>query len=117
MPDLSLRLLVLRTPNVLTAMRFYASLGFSFKEEQHGKGPIHYSAQLCDGIIEIYPLSEGQTVDTTTRLGFGVEDVEAVTAAAADNGGRVVRDGHQTPWGYVAILADPDGRSVEIYQA
>ena len=115
--DISLRLLVLKTDDVSGVVAFYQSLGFTFTEEQHGKGPIHHSAPLGDGIVEIYPLPADQVVDTTTRLGFGIADPDSVVAGVASLGGRVVRAGRETPWGYMALVADPDGRTVELYRA
>jgi len=115
--DISLRLLVLKTHDVSGAVGFYQSLGFTFTEERHGKGPLHHSAPLGDGIIEIYPLSDDQTVDSSTRLGFAIADLDSVVGSAESLGGRVIKPGRDTPWGYMALVADPDGRTVELYRA
>jgi hypothetical protein len=66
--DVSLKLLVLKTRDVSTVVAFYRLLGFTFSEEQHGKGPLHHSAPLGDGIIEIYPLPDDQTVDSLPMI-------------------------------------------------
>ena len=110
----NLNLLVLKTDDVERLRDFYASLGFEFVEEQHGSGPRHFSAPMGEGILEVYPLPEGATVDLTTRLGFVVNDVhEAVESArrATD----VVSEPKQTQWGLRAVVRDPDGRAVELY--
>ena len=117
MADVSLRSLVLKTSDVSAVVAFYQSLGFTFTEEQHGKGPLHHSAKLGDGIIEIYPLPDGRSVDSTTRLGFAVSDPDAVVGNAASLGARVIKSGRDTPWGYMALFADPDGRIVELYRS
>ncbi len=117
MTDVSLRLLVLKTHDISGIVAFYQSLGFTFTEEQHGKGPLHHSAPLGDGIIEIYPLPDDQAVDPTTRLGFAIADPDTVVDGAESIGGRVIRPGRETPWGYMALVADPDGRTVELYRA
>lgn len=83
MADVSLRLLVLKTHDVDSVVAFYRTLGLAFAEEQHGKGPLHHSAPLGDGIVEIYPLSKDQSADSTTRLGFTVADPDAVVAMIA----------------------------------
>ncbi|MEO9590236.1 VOC family protein [Rhodopirellula bahusiensis] len=117
MADISLRLLVLKTHDVSGVVAFYQSLGFTFTEEQHGKGPLHHSAPLGDGIIEIYPLPDDKTVDSTTRLGFAIADPDSAVGGAESLGGRVIKPGRGTPWGYMASVADPDGRTVELYRA
>ena len=30
-------------------------MGLSFKEEQHGDGPVHWASQVEDSVLEIYP--------------------------------------------------------------
>lgn len=117
MTDVSLRLLVLKTHDVSGVVAFYQSLGLVFTEERHGKGPLHHSAPLGDGIIEIYPLADDQRVDSTTRLGFAIRDPDSVARVAESLGGRAVKHGRDTPWGYMALVADPDGRIVELYRA
>ena len=113
MPDPSLKLVVLKTPQLKPVQEFYTRLGFQFVEEQHGKGPVHFSAPLGDGILEIYPLPEGTAVDSSTRLGFGVADLPAVIEELGDLA--EVRGPKMTPWGLRAAVKDPDGRSVELY--
>ncbi|NNE00269.1 MAG: glyoxalase/bleomycin resistance/extradiol dioxygenase family protein [Pirellulaceae bacterium] len=117
MTDVSLRLLVIKTHDVPKVVAFYQLLGLNFAAEQHGKGPLHYSAPLGNGIFEIYPLSSEQRSDCTTRLGFAVADPDATVASTDDYGGRVIKPGRDTPWGYMALVSDPDGRTVEIYRA
>ena len=116
MSNVNLRLLVLKTPQVDRVVRFYEALGFAFVAERHGSGPEHYSAGLGDGIIEIYPLPDKQEVDTSTRLGFSVADPDTVVNRAEQLGGGVVRRGRDTEWGYLAIVTDPDGRTLELYR-
>lgn len=96
-----------------TLRGFYTKLGFQFVEEQHGKGPLHYSAALGDGILEIYPLSVGSETDSSTRLGFAVADFAAVIENLGDL--FEVHGSKQTPWGLRAVVKDPDGRTVELY--
>lgn len=112
--SLSLKLLVLKTDAVERLRDFYGGLGFEFVEEQHGNGPRHYSAPLGDGILEIYPLPDGGKVDGTTRLGFGVSDVEGVVESVRELA-EVVSEPKQTQWGLRAVVRDPDGRAVELY--
>lgn len=116
MPQPTLKLLVIKSAQVESACNFYAQLGFCFTEEQHGNGPTHYSAPLGDGIFEIYPLPDNSVADTTTRLGFSVNGVETVVEFVSELG-TVVAKPKETPWGLRAVVRDPDGRSVELYES
>lgn len=117
MTEISLKLLVLKTHDVVGVVSFYQLLGLTFVEEQHGKGPLHHSAPLGDGIIEVYPLHLNQSVDSTSRLGFAIKDPDSAVRAIESVGGHVIKRGLDTPWGYVALVSDPDGRTVELYRA
>jgi predicted enzyme related to lactoylglutathione lyase len=113
----SLSLLVLKTRQIQRMRAFYAALGISLTEEQHGKGPVHYAGRTGNTVLEIYPLTvEAPPTDTTTRLGFEVENL-AETMEAIQSLGFVVTDQPKaTEWGLRALARDPDGRAVEMYQ-
>lgn len=114
----SLKLLVLRTPQVDRLRAFYQALGVELIEERHGSGPLHYVGQIGDATLEIYPLSdEGCSTDTTTRLGFAVERLAEVVQALREAGMVIASEPRQTAWGLRAVVRDPDGRAVELYQA
>ena len=115
MPDPAFRLVVLKTDQLDAVREFYGHLGFEFASEQHGSGPRHYWAPLGDGIIEVYPLPKDGIVDRTTRLGFAVDNLEKAIAAIG-NPDAVVTGPRQTDWGLRAVVRDPDGRSVELYE-
>lgn len=117
MADVSLTLLVLKTPQVDRLRAFYQTVGVEFTEEQHGQGPRHYAGQVGDVVIELYPLADdGATVDTSTRLGFSVDKLTEVVQALEGIGTHVVKQPSQTAWGLQAVVKDPDGRSVELIQ-
>ncbi len=109
-----LKLLVLKTNETERLRDFYTRLGFEFVEEQHGNGPRHFTAAVGDGILEIYPLADGSSVDSTTRLGFAVSDIHGVVAWAREVT-TVLTSPTQTEWGLRAVVRDPDGRTVELY--
>lgn len=114
MPEL--KLIVLKTTQPDALHGFYTQLGFQFVEEQHGKGPVHFSAALGDGVLEIYPLPDDAETDATTRLGFAVEGIEGIVkrfAGTAD----VISKPKTTEWGTRAVVRDPDGRSIELYES
>jgi hypothetical protein len=82
MAGVSLTLLVLKTRQIEQLRRFYQSLGIELVEEQHGNGPVHFAGRAGDVVIEVYPLpDDGSQVDSSTRLGFTVENVAKVIRA------------------------------------
>lgn len=114
MPDVSLSLLVLKTPRLDDLRRFYVALGLTLTEERHGSGPRHYSAQVGGVVLELYPLV-GDTTKATTRLRFAVDHLAGVMQVLRASGFSV-SEPQVTPWGERALARDPDGRVVELYQ-
>jgi catechol 2,3-dioxygenase-like lactoylglutathione lyase family enzyme len=118
MPGVSLKLLVLKTPQMDRLRTFYHSLGVELVEEKHREGPVHYAGKIGDAVLEIYPLvDEGGTADATTRLGFAVDRLVEVVEALREGGTVIASEPRQTAWGLRAVVRDPDGRAVELYQA
>ena len=115
-PSPSFSLLVIKTHQLEPLRRFYETIGIAFTEEQHGKGPVHFAGQVGEMVLEIYPLSTNAEADTTTRLGFQVPALDAVLDGLTTQGAKVVTAAKETPWGYRAVVLDPDGRSVELSQ-
>ena len=112
-------LLVIKTNQPEKQKTFYENFGLIFQKEKHGKGPEHFSTEIKeqDFVFEIYPLPKSQTIpDTTTRLGFRVDDLEKTIQAIIDLGGKIKTEIRKTPWGTLAVVEDLDGRSIEIYQ-
>jgi len=99
------KLIVLRTSRLIELKAFYERLGMSFVEERHGEGPLHYSTMLGEVVMELYPLAADAVEAETIRLGF------AVTALAT-----IVTRLRATANGLRAVVRDPDGRAVELYQ-
>jgi predicted enzyme related to lactoylglutathione lyase len=116
MADVSLTLLVLKTRQVDRVRAFYETLGIAFTEEQHGTGPRHHAGRVGDVVIEMYPLPDDGTFDTSTRLGFSVSDLPEAVQALHGLGSTVVKQPTQTAWGLQAVVKDSDGRSVELTQ-
>lgn len=113
----SLKLLVLRTPEPDRLRRFYQVLGIGFAEERHGSGPLHLAGGIGDAVLELYPLEgEGAIVDSTLRLGFGVTDLQGTISKLKADGVTVVSQPKLTAWGKRAVVRDPDGRTVELYE-
>lgn len=114
MSGTALVLLVLKTSRLDSMRDFYASLGIEFVRERHGSGPSHWAGKVGDLVLEIYPLPEGIAVpDATTRLGFVVDDLRGTLEEV---GSSPTPESQMTEWGERALVRDPDGRAVELYQ-
>ena len=112
----SLRLLVLRSAKTDEMLACYSAIGLGFKQEQHGTGPLHHSAQIEATVFELYPLGSKDATDTTTRLGFSVDDLYKTLDRLRAVNVELSREPENTPWGRRAVVRDPDGRSVELYE-
>jgi predicted enzyme related to lactoylglutathione lyase len=115
MIDVTLNLVVLRSPNMERTALFYSQLGICFERERHGTGPEKLAAQLGPVVLEVYP-QDHEPDSMEVRLGFRVTSVEGAVEAVRRGGGVVLEQPRPTPWGYRAVLADPDGRQVEVSQ-
>ncbi|WP_414694247.1 VOC family protein [Phenylobacterium sp.] len=109
--------LVLRAREPKRLAAFYSALGLEFRDEQHGRGPKHVSAEVGAGVLEIYPLNEGQEPTTGVRLGFSVEDLETACRSAERSFGQLVTAPRRSDWGYRATVRDPAGHLVDLVQA
>jgi hypothetical protein len=111
-----LNLVVIRSPDIDRAASFYEALGLSFQKHAHGSGPQHYASEHAGTVFEIYPLRDGDPPTTATRIGFAVNDVDAVFAAALTAGGQEVTAPRDSTWGRRAVVADLDDHCVELVQ-
>ena len=111
-----LNLVVLRTADLERLRAFYAALGLALVSEQHGGGPVHYSAAAGPVTLELYPATDTVGPDPTTRVGFAVDDAGRACAVLRAAGHTVRAEPKASPWGVRAVVLDPDGRSVELLQ-
>ncbi len=117
-PGVTLTLLVLKTREMERVRAFFQAVGIILSEERHGQGPAHYAGRVGDTVFEIYPLPDGAgPADATTRLGFAVSDLDEVLEVLRAAGTPVIGRPNETAWGKRAMVRDPDGRAVELYQA
>lgn len=113
-----LTLLVVKSSDPNRLKNLYEIFGLSFQQEQHGKGPIHFSCQLGDTILEIYPCDDRLLADTN-RLGFQVDNLDQLIhrlTTLPQQGLEVASQPKQTPWGYRALVRDFETRIIELYQ-
>nr|WP_228520425.1 hypothetical protein [Flavobacterium sp. CSZ] len=67
-------------------------------------------------ILEIYPLAKEQSQpDINLRLGFEVVNSTEITEKLKNNYLRFISEPTITDFGFMAIIADPDGRKIELY--
>jgi predicted enzyme related to lactoylglutathione lyase len=64
----------------------------------------------------VYP-ADGPSTSTATRIGFAVESVSTIVETITAIGGSVAAAPRQSPWGYRAVIVDPDGHHIELVQA
>src|SRR4051794_16102767 len=109
----NLNLLVLRSPDIERARRFYEHFGMTFTRHAHGAGPEHYAHEDERGVFEIYPAKPGDAPDKT-GLGFAVADLAEMHGKLAAHQPQAIAE---NDWGKSFVLRDPDGRRVEVKQA
>jgi lactoylglutathione lyase len=112
----SLSLLVLRAANPAHLARFYNAFGLKFRIEQHGDGPIHHTCDLDGAVLEIYPALSPAQSTAGARLGFRVRSVEESVRACSESG-RIISSPKESPWGYRAVVEDPEGHRIELTES
>lgn len=115
--NITLNLVVLRSPDITRAAAFYSRLGLHFSKHRHGSGPEHFAAELPGGgVFELYPESDGAST-LGTRIGFRVPSVDEAIVALSDYPDAVASAPRDSEWGRRAVVIDPDGHRVELTQA
>jgi lactoylglutathione lyase len=112
-----MNLVVLRSPDIHRAAKFYRELGLLFTLERHGNGPEHFTSSVNGFVFEIYPLKDGQTPTTSTRIGFMVDSVDQLVVLLQTIGAEIVSNPQDSEWGRRAIVRDLDGHMVELVTA
>lgn len=108
---MQLTLLVLRCKNIEISKNFYEKLGLKFQQEQHGKGPIYYSTEIGEVLLELYPLQENYQVENN-RLGFSLEVEDVITFLKSIE--IEIQSTYTFDKTKVFVVEDPDGRKVEL---
>jgi lactoylglutathione lyase len=98
------------------AASFYACFGITFRQEQHGSGPVHFAFTSEGLVIELYPTKEATLPQGSgTMVGFQVADADNAAAVARTNGFSIIEDVKATAMGRRVIVRDPDGRQVFLF--
>lgn len=107
--------LVLYALNVTETAEFYRSLGIEMEEKN---GRAMGEAGLCR--LAIVRASSADMPPTgsigTTMIGIDVWNVEGLVERLRADGRSVLRPAEQLDWGRRAVVADPDGRPVELVE-
>jgi lactoylglutathione lyase len=119
--DADLGALVLFTKDLVRSAAFYRAIGLPLEEERHDEGPVHYACAprgLHFALFE-YPGdgAPGYRIAGGTMPGFRVDSVRDALASLRKLGTPVIREPEEMPWGLRAIVEDPDGRAVEIFES
>ena len=112
---MKINLIVIKTHKLHELVDFYKLLGLDFDYHQHGSGVFHYVATINEIVFEIYPLPK-KTIeaDTTTRLGFEIENLDALILKLQEKNIKIVSLPSKTEFGYIAVVEDLDGRKIEL---
>ena len=118
MPLPAINLIVIRANDVDQAVTFYEGLGIAFRPEKHGCGPNHFSGDVNGVVVEIYPASNGGSVErggmADLRLGFQVPNIERALVDLVARGGVLLSPAVNADGQCTAVVADPDGHRVEL---
>ena len=112
-------LLVIKTNQLEKQKTFYEKFDLVFQKEKHGNGSEHFSSIIENQniVLEIYPLPKNKNFpDTSTRLGFRVDDLEKTIDAILEVDGEIKNEIRDTEFGKFAVVKDFDGRSIDVYQ-
>ena len=112
--------LVLFTGRLREVVAFYRGIGVPLEAEDHGDGATHYACEVGSTHFAVFEAALGQALahGSGGSMFFGLSVVSARDAvdAAKAQGGAVVESPTEYPWGTRALVLDPDGRTVELFE-
>ena len=111
-----LTLLILKVKDIEHTVQFYTALGIQFQTEQHGAGPVHYSALLGNTVLEVYPARSEEDVTTNMRLGFIVQCLTETIKLLKNLNVQIKAEPKQTAWGFRAVIINNDGHVIELVE-
>jgi catechol 2,3-dioxygenase-like lactoylglutathione lyase family enzyme len=109
-----MNLVVIRVADLERSREFYSTLGLDLTLEKHGTGPLHYSCEMNDVVVELYPTKKSPTGGG--RIGLRVPTPRRAVE-------RLLASGHisdrsvtlrREPEAEVLLVRDPDGNDVEL---
>lgn len=112
--------IVVFTEHLDRAVAFYRALGFPLEDEDHGDGFVHAAGDMGGIHVAVIPASaQGNTgwrAAGSTFVGVWVPSLEAASAELERLGATVLLGHDDCEWGCRIVVADPDGRAVEVNQ-
>ncbi|BDS10401.1 VOC family protein [Aureispira anguillae] len=112
---MKLKLVVIRSKDINKLSDFYTKFGITFNKHKHRKGPLHYSSVIDGTVFEIYPLLKNQSeVDSSIRLGFEVENLDALVEQLKLEKIELVQLPQTSEFGRYAVVKDHEGRKIEL---
>jgi predicted enzyme related to lactoylglutathione lyase len=117
--------LILFTARLEEVVAFYRRLGFPLEEEDHDHvGPIHLACDLGATHFAIFAARADPGAADAARwrspgssyFGVEVEGLGALIEEARAAGCSIRQEPETYPWGVRALLDDPDGRVVELFE-
>ncbi len=110
--------LILFSANIDRVVSFYRAIGVPLSPETHDEGAEHYACELGVTHFAIFPPRTSLTNDAAGGAfpGFVVESVAESLEAARAKGARIRQEPDYYPWGLRAVVEDPDGRLVELFE-
>ena len=109
-----INLIVIRSVDLNRAESFYQNLGLTFVRHRHGSGPEHMASESAGFVFEVYPRSNDRDSTSHVRLGFVVDDIDAIIQRLREASVEVVTAPYESPWGRRAVVKDHDGHTVEL---
>ncbi|MDO8628192.1 MAG: hypothetical protein Q7R56_00370 [Nanoarchaeota archaeon] len=103
-----INLLVLRTQHLEPLKTFYETLLGTTFERHTDHGPAHYSTNIQDLVLELYPTAHDN--HPTDMPGLAVENIETFLRKIPTTAIHLAM--HNTARGTAAIIKDPDGRLI-----
>jgi catechol 2,3-dioxygenase-like lactoylglutathione lyase family enzyme len=113
--------IVLFTSSLDATVSFYRAIGIDLAKEDHDDGVPHFAAELDGCHFAVFPAtgtsrSPGLRVPGCSFAGIAVASVRTSVESVRDLGAPVLEDPTPYPWGVRAVVEDPDGRPVEIFE-
>lgn len=114
--------LVFFTSRLDACVEFYRLVGIPLVEEQHAEdGMVHFACELEGVHIAFFnALDEGNAPALRTAgccfPGLAVASVSDIVRRVRAAGGTILQPPSDYPWGVRAVLSDPDGRPLEVFE-